>query len=204
MAYLFENFGTFFLILNLILVLMLLGLIFISVIFMPHIMSFMVSLILFVARGDKKLNPLIQKNLESHKHRNLKTVMMFSICLSFLIFAGTAFSLMSEVIKKQLDMVLGSDVTIFTLNSDELNTYINEVPIVEFLTEQNKIDGCIQDYSFTTPSLRYLLAKIKDDDRRDIIISDTAGYKSFRTNIYGVQENFLNSSMSNYYMLSEV
>ena len=165
---------------------MLLGLIFISVIIMPALMSWLVTLILFVARGDKKLNPLIQKNLESHRSRNLKTVMMFSICLSFLIFAGTAFTLMSEIIKKQLDMTLGADISAFTLNPEELNTYINEGPIVQFLEEQNKTDGCIQAWSFSTPSLRYLLAKLKDDDRRDIILSDTAGYKSFRTNIFGV------------------
>ena len=185
-SYLTEDFKTFFLILNLILTLMLLGLIFLSLMVMPQCMSFIVNIIIFFAPKDKKLKPLIQKNLESHQNRNLKTAMMFSICLSFLIFAGTAFTLMGDIVKKQLDMTIGADISALTLETEELETFINEGPIVEFFEEQNKIDGCIKEWSFITPSLRYFLAKIKDDDRRDIIISDTVGYKNFRTNIFGV------------------
>ena len=168
-------------------------------------MSATISFFLTVARFDRKLNPLIQKNLESHQTRNLKTAIMFSVCISFLIFAGTAFTLISDVIKKQIDMTIGADISAFTLNPDELDTFINEGPIVQFFEEQNQLDpGCIQHWSFSTPSLRFLLAKIKDDDRRDIIISDTAGYKSYRTNIFGIQQDFLNASMNQYYMATEI
>ena len=65
-AYLMGDFSTFFLVMNLILVLMLLGMIFVSILIMPYGMSSMINFFLAIIRFDKKLKPLIQKNLQSH------------------------------------------------------------------------------------------------------------------------------------------
>jgi hypothetical protein len=42
-------------------------------------------------RKDKILYHIVLKNLDSHRSRNKKTALMFSIALAFLIFAGGTF-----------------------------------------------------------------------------------------------------------------
>jgi hypothetical protein len=40
---------------------------------------------------DKKLMPLIQKNLESHQLKNMKANLMYSVTICFLVFQATNF-----------------------------------------------------------------------------------------------------------------
>lgn len=44
-----------------------------------------------VFRFDKILYEVGIKNLKAHKNRNIKTAIMFGLCLAFLIFAGSTF-----------------------------------------------------------------------------------------------------------------
>ena len=84
---------------------------------------------------DRKLLCLIKKSMESNKKRNTNTAIMFTLCLSFLIFAGGFFELFSLLIKNGLQSQIGSDLYVVTLDSIKLNEFINEGPIAEFLQE---------------------------------------------------------------------
>ena len=99
-AFLFGNFNLFFAILNSLLLLMILGMTFLTILIFPYLERLFVNLFLCCpcARKDKNLKPVIMKNLQSHKRRNIKTAIMFSICLSFLIFAGSTFNLIGTLI----------------------------------------------------------------------------------------------------------
>ena len=57
---------------------------------------------IFFNPKDKKLKQILMKNLKSHKKRNIKTAIMFAICLSFLIFAGSSFALIGNLIESTL------------------------------------------------------------------------------------------------------
>lgn len=109
-AFLFGNFELFFFILNMVLLLMIIGLTFISVLVLPGMQSSLIDVILFFAVQDRKLRSLIYKNIESHEKRNTKTAVMFAICLSFLIFAGSTFMLIGTLITNTIENQVGSDL----------------------------------------------------------------------------------------------
>ena len=70
------------------------------------------KIFLLVMRKDKLLEKVVRKNFESHENRNTKTAMMFTVALSFLIFAGSTFDLIGNLVVSQLEGVLGADVYI--------------------------------------------------------------------------------------------
>ena len=102
-AFLFGNYELFFYILNGVLLLMILGLTFVCVLMIPYLQAAILNLFLLVMKKDRKLKGLILKNMESHQKRNVKTSIMFAVCLSFLIFAGSTFILLGDLIKSQLE-----------------------------------------------------------------------------------------------------
>jgi hypothetical protein len=75
------------------------------------------KIFLLIMRKDRNLEQVVKKNLESHEGRNTKTAMMFTIALSFLIFAGSTFDLIGNLVTSQLIGILGSDVYITSLLS---------------------------------------------------------------------------------------
>ena len=70
---------------------MIVGMIFVSILFVPQMQSFILSIMLLMncTKGSRQLKPLIQKNLEAHAPRNTKTSLMLTIAVAFLIFSGS-------------------------------------------------------------------------------------------------------------------
>lgn len=50
------------------------------------------------ARKDRQIKTLIQKNLESHRPRNNKTSLLFTLSLSFVIYSASIFELLTGLI----------------------------------------------------------------------------------------------------------
>jgi len=136
-----------FMILNIVLILVILGLTFICVL----IFEYLESLLLWICmqtccRCDKRLHHVIKKNMEAHKPRNSKTSLMFTLSISFLIFSASSFALMATLVVKAVEAVIGAD-----LKASNPNGYLNEVPISEFLNSQMGADDSpVIDYSFTS------------------------------------------------------
>mmetsp|Transcript_22269 Transcript_22269/g.34447 ORF Transcript_22269/g.34447 Transcript_22269/m.34447 type:complete len:800 (-) Transcript_22269:1038-3437(-) len=202
-AFLYGKFGLFFFILNSLLLCMILGLTFVAILVLPLLMNGLLSLFLFFVPKDRKLKFLIQKNMQAHQTRNTKTAIMFAVCLSFLIFAGSSFKLLGDLIVSQLEIAIGSDIYAVTLNPF-VSTIIDEVPISQFLQEQKELDGAVESYSFTSFSLANLIAKIQPKVQGETYFSDMSGYKEVETHLYSVQDNFLETANPAYYMLNEV
>ena len=55
-------------------------------------------------------------NMAAHEKRNTKTAIMFAICLSFLIFAGSSFKLIGNLLVSQLETLFGSDFAVQNAN----------------------------------------------------------------------------------------
>ena len=73
---------------------------------------------------------------------------MFTLSISFLIFSASSFSLMSTLIVKLTESIIGAD-----LHASNPDGYLNEVPIAEFLdTQMGQDDSPVIDYAFTTIS----------------------------------------------------
>ena len=54
--------------------------------------------------------------MAAHEKRNTKTAIMFAICLSFLIFAGSSFKLIGNLLVSQLETLFGSDFAVQNAN----------------------------------------------------------------------------------------
>ena len=83
------------------------------------------------------LRPLVLKNLDSstHKNRNLKTAIMFAICLAFLIFSSINFTLIAGMIEAKLEETLGADLYAVTIDYEHMTSMLDDAGINSFLTE---------------------------------------------------------------------
>lgn len=100
-----------FLLLNCILIFIVLGLTFLCTIFFSSLEKILLWLTLHTCcRRDKKMYGVIVKNMEAHASRNTKTSIMFTLAISFLIFSGSSFALMSTVISKIAEQMIGADL----------------------------------------------------------------------------------------------
>lgn len=132
-AFLFQNYELFFVITNAILILMILGLTFISVLLLPYVQQFLLTCFLNCYKKDKKLYAIISKNMEAHQNRNTKTSIMFAVCLSFLIFSGSTFKLIGNLITSTMENQVAADLHAFTVDFRSAKTFLDEGKISEFL-----------------------------------------------------------------------
>ena len=85
-------------------------------------------------RRDKKLYQLLAKNMRSHRTRNIKTAMMFAICLAFLIFASTSFQLICNMTVLQVETLFAADLYASNV-IDNVGTFLNEGNMTVFLED---------------------------------------------------------------------
>ena len=146
-SFLFKKYELFFFALNFILILMIVGLGFVSFLILPYLQNLFVYLICWVIRPDLKLRSLILKNMnQSHTKRNAKTAILFTIWLSFLIFGGSALILTGNLILGSIKNIIGSDIFVF---SPTKNMYLPEQNLRKYLeNELTKENTDIISYSF--------------------------------------------------------
>lgn len=116
-AFIYQDLMLFFTILNSILLLMILGLCILALLLVPPLQALLLKGMLLVFRRDRKLLPVISQNMHAHRNRNTKTAIMFAICLSFLLFAGSVFELLGAVMQKTVANQMGNDLYGKSLNS---------------------------------------------------------------------------------------
>lgn len=71
--------------------------------------------------------------MEAHQGRNTKTAIMFAICLSFLIFAGSTFKLIGNLIVSGLEAQVGADLYAYAIEANSGKSFIDEGQISDFL-----------------------------------------------------------------------
>lgn len=91
LAFINKNLAMFTFLINLLLLLLILGMITIAQALVPYLENWILNIFILIRPSDKKMKPLVQKNLESHGRRNLKSSLMFTVTLSFLVFSGANF-----------------------------------------------------------------------------------------------------------------
>jgi len=202
MAFLLENFTLFFFILNMVLIFMILGLSFVAMILQPYVQQLYLLLIVNLIRRDKKLYPLTKKNLQAHAHRNIKTAMMFTIALSFLIFAGSTFALIATLIESALIGVFSADLYV---TAEFSPSYLDQGQLIQYL-DGRKQDGTVIDYTFQPPELRSYLESLSPSYMSDfkVRISTSSSFKSVKASVYAVDSNFLDVALTEFYIPTEV
>lgn len=72
---------------------------------------------MFLRPGDRKLKPIIDKNMRSHRSRNMKTSMMFTMTVCFLMYSSTSFAELEYMIFSLTGAIVGADIALFRSNS---------------------------------------------------------------------------------------
>ena len=106
----------FFFIFDALLLMIIIGLAFMSILIFKHVECILLWILMRTcARRDSRIESLIAKNLDGHRRRNSKTSIMFTLALSFLIFAASSFKLISQLIVSEVESRFGADIYV---NSD--------------------------------------------------------------------------------------
>ena len=184
-----------FMLLNLLLILIIVGLTFICVLLFKFVEAIILWIVMHTCCWrDRRLYTIVVKNMDGHRARNSKTSVMFTLSISFLIFAASSFTLISTLISKTYESLLGADI--MAQGVADSGNYLNEIPIAEFLDNQKVADGNpVLDYAFVSYNLE------------DIIVGDMsfnfagmAGYSSYGTKVHAVPENYLNVTDIEFYV----
>ncbi|KAJ3449553.1 abc transporter permease protein yxdm [Anaeramoeba flamelloides] len=191
LTFVYQSFVWFFAIFSGILVLMLLGFAILAQVLQP----FFENAILFCLTYFKmrRFHSLIKKNLTSHRKRNKKTALMLTISLAAIIFAGTMFKLQSNSITQSIEFGLGSDFII--TSSDPLKPIEREDYIGQLEIEKER--GDVIDYTFISFDLD------EYNDISSVRLGNLAMYRSTPVKIVAVDENFLKSTYSEYFLHTE-
>jgi hypothetical protein len=203
-SFLYKNLGMFFGVLNLLLILMILGMTFITILLFPKLQSLCLSLFMCCFRNDRRLEQVVRKNLTSHQSRNQKTAMMFAICMSFLIFSASSFQLLSMLMESQLNNMVGADLYAFSFDTVAMSSMINDGEIDAFLRSQNETYGDVLEWTYVSFNLEDILRRIMPKGYSKMYLSDYSGYKGVHSNVYAVKPNYLRTLDLQYYFPREI
>lgn len=106
--------------LNLLLVGCVLGIVFIGQAFALRLCKIYIDIILWFSPEDRKLKPLIYKNLDSHSLKNLKANLLYSVTICFLVFQATNFLALTNYTAQMTDIIFGSDINLFSVEKNSI------------------------------------------------------------------------------------
>lgn len=113
LTFYYQKTQWFLFIFDLLLVMIIIGLTFMSVLIFEFVeKGFLWILMNTCCRRDRKISDVISKNLDGHRKRNSKTSIMFTLAISFLIFAASSFSLLAGLIEGEVITIFGADLYI--------------------------------------------------------------------------------------------
>ena len=197
-AFIFNRLGIFFIILNIILLGMIVGLAFLCFLIFPTIQTLIVYAVCNIFRFDLKLKPLIMKNMNhSHKKRNAKTSMLFTISLAYLVFGGSSLLLLGNLIIGIVKSSLGADISITSIFSEN---GLPEQDLRQFIiNDMNKESSGINNYSFRGQSFNEYWEDVLGKGYSTYAVS--GGYfPDNKVSIYPVESRFLHASLTEFYI----
>jgi len=164
-AFITGDWKTLYIILNMILIAILLGILYLAQLLQPLLEKLMVHLsILFCCNRDKSMKILIFSNLKSHQNRNAKSALMITFVIAFIVFCGSAFYSLENLLVGVAEMSFGADL-IATVPTDFLKysktkSYLDEKRIAHFLKQRIKVDEDVLDFTFVSQDLDVLLTHL--------------------------------------------
>jgi len=197
-SFLFNRLDLFFFILNMILVGMIIGLTFLCFLIFPYVQMGIIYVFTFVFSFDLKLRPLILKNLNhSHKKRNMKTAMLFTIALSFLVFSGSSLLLIGNLILGFIKNFVGGDIVISSFLS---GNHLPEKDLRAFCDrEMVKEKPLMEMYAFAGLELTEYFEEVFGQSF-EFRLNSGGSFPDNEVNIIPVEENYIDSSLIDFYV----
>lgn len=189
----YKNLESFAFMMNLIFLSMIIGMIIMTVFIVGYVQRAILFVIFAVFRRDKKLSPVVKSNLKGHKQRNLKTSLMYSIALAFLIMTGSNISQLKQLFLAVTKLYLASDLVL--LFPPTFRGGLEETQLRNYLEQVKRTQGLIEGYTFISKSLGdATFTRLKSS-----LVGPLGGYPLLAVMTYGVEENYLRTIDSDYY-----
>jgi hypothetical protein len=94
------------------------------------------NILMFMRPSDQRIKPIVNLNLESHGKRNMKTSLMFTVTVSFLVLSAANLQQISFFLVAVTKSFFGSDIKVFkrtNINEPLLAKAIDELGMSNFL-----------------------------------------------------------------------
>jgi hypothetical protein len=157
---------------NLLLVGCVLGVVFISQSASMPLCKLYLKLVFLLKPADKKLKPIVVKNLESHSLKNLNANLLYSITVCFLIFQSTNFLAIKNYITQSITAIFGGDISLFAIDEIALPKF-EELKIKAVLDKLKSEDfGLVDSYTINSSPLRRQFNSPGEDQVQDFILGD--------------------------------
>ena len=202
LSFLFLDFQLFLFIMIAILITMLLGLIILTQLLVPYLQKIILKIIIFISYIDRNLYLIVLKNLEGHKKRNRQVSIMFMVALGFVIFSGCTLNLIVDFAETLSKGLIGGDFSIYISGSNDINITLNEIEMNKYLNSIKKVyPNLIRNYTFISWVSNHLI--YTKNFRSSSKIATLSGYPILNRNVKAMDKNFLESTYTSLYALSE-
>lgn len=140
--------------LNLLLIGCVLGIVFIGQSAALYLCQKYTDLILVFVPSDRKLKPLIQKNLNSHSLKNLKANLLYSVTICFLVFQASNFHGFSNYLQQMLAAIFGGDISVKSIDQRGANPIIDEFRLRNMMEGLVTNDGLVSSFSINSATVK--------------------------------------------------
>ena len=110
-AFVVRDFDLMFTALNSLIIIVVMGLVTLSTVAQGFLEKVLVT-VMMACTPDRRFISLVLKNLASHRTRNQKTVVMFTVAITFVVFVGSIFFLQGASIESNLRVAFGADIVV--------------------------------------------------------------------------------------------
>eukprot|EP00347_Sterkiella_histriomuscorum_P012753 403367353 len=203
------DFDLFFLLILLVLFTMVIGMSMITQSFVAPLEKSVLWFIMLIRPEDRKLKPIVDKNMRSHKTRNMKTSMMFTMTVCFLMYSSTSFAELEYMIFSLTGAIIGADLALFRSNSlGGMPISLDEKTLNEYFN-QNMYDpiqnpsGLITDYSYQAQTVNEVLVDPSNNDKLDIYIG-MRGQSQYKVKLYAMPRDHLEVQGTEYFYPTQV
>ena len=186
---------------------MLVGLIYLSQLFIPSMQKVVLDAMLPFIDSAKKYKSVIVKNLESHAPRNSKAGLMLTTAIAFLIFCTSAFSQIEYLSLSITAAVVNADASLFIANeiSGTSPISLNEQALSKLLDEEmSREDSIVKGYNYLGWTANEILS---GSGNRYSELGIRFGLKNLRmygVNVHALPKDHLENSMSEYLYPDEI
>eukprot|EP00834_Sanchytrium_tribonematis_P003723 NODE_154_length_15322_cov_0.584510.p3 type:complete len:472 gc:universal NODE_154_length_15322_cov_0.584510:9946-8531(-) len=196
LAFVFQDFTLFFRVFTLILMGLIIGLTIIGQFLLAPLEIIFAYLI--TKLYDRLITDILLKNLSAHRSKNRYTSLVFTLCLSYIIFVSVMFNIQADSLNKLTENVYGSDIRLYSLSYEKpLQRDILEEFLSNKTTSTPGFSHVVQGYSFATFDLLdyYPVA--------DGTLSSLSGFLPLSSSIFGIEEQFSSSVFKDYIMVTQ-
>jgi hypothetical protein len=162
-------------------------------------------------RKDRRLKPVIAKQMEAHTESNTKSAFIFSLTTAFLVFAVSNMQSIGQFVITGAMVHIGSTLGLVPANLGFFKepqgspkiTNLDEAGMNAYLDSQ-KDSGRVEEYSYIYAMLDSTM--LNSNEVYNPLLSVELGSADSGTaaevKVYGIEENFLASTYSEFYSVS--